>query len=398
MRDIYVRGIGMTDFGLQLDRSLKQLSADSIDLALRDARITRDQIDGIFFGNCLAGLITGQEATRAPVTCVPAGFGGIPIHAVENACASGADALHMAFMAIASGLHDTVLVVGAEKANHVDRQRSFAAYKAGLDVDEDVETTFEAAAGAGTNRTLAVDRHALIARRMMERHGFTSEDFARLCAVGYRNAMANPHAHRRHGPGMRDILEDRITVAPITRLMMCPISDGAAAVVVSADAGDPVDGCRVRIASSRVATRPRLDDPDGRSATWTATRAAYASAGITAADLHFAEVHDASVAYLLLALAEADICPPEQQREWIRAGATALDGRFPVNASGGSLARGHAPGATGVAQVVEVVSQFRGDSGARQIPGDPTVALACVAGGTIRFESAVAAAHVLVRR
>lgn len=398
MRDIFVRGVGMTDFGLQLDRSLKELTAESIGLALEDSGVERKQVDGIFFGNCLAGLVTGQEATRAPVTCIPAGFGEIPIHGIENACASGADALHMAFMAIASGLHQTVLVVGAEKANHVDRQKSFAAYRAGLDVDEDVEKTFEAAPGAGTNRTMAVDRHALIARRLMQRYGFTEEDLATAAAVGYRNAVANPHAHRRHGPGVREILDDRVTVAPITRLMMCPISDGAAAVVVSADPGDEVGGCRVRIASSRVATRSRLDEPDGPSATMTVTRAAFNSAGIEPKDLHFAEVHDASVAYLLLALSESGLCPPEQQRDWIREGVTALDGAFPVNASGGSLARGHAPGGTGVAQVVEVVSQFRNRSHGRQIPGDPSVALALVAGGTIQFESAVGAAHVLVKQ
>jgi acetyl-CoA acetyltransferase len=167
---------------------------------------------------------------------------------------------------------------------------------------------------------------------------------------------------------------------------------------VSAQAGEAIGGCRVRIASSRTATRSRLDDPDGPSATKSATRRAFADAGIKPDDLHFAEVHDASVAYLLLALSESGICPATQQRDWIRAGVTALDGAFPVNASGGSLARGHAPGATGVAQVVEVVSQFRGRSDGRQIPGDPSVALACVAGGTIGFESAVGAAHVLVKQ
>lgn len=398
MRDIYVRGTGMTDFGLQLDSTLKGLTASAIDDALTDAEVERADIDGIFFGNCLAGLVTGQEATRAPVTCIPAGFGEIPIHGIENACASGAGALHLAYLAIASGLHDTVLVVGAEKANHPDRQRSFAAYRAGLDVDEDVATTFQASEGAGTDRTMAVDRHALIARRMMAEHGFTAEDLARLAAVGYANAAANPHAHRRHGPGVEEILSDRVTVAPITRLMMCPISDGAAAVVVSADPGLEVGGCRVRIASSRVATRSRLDDPSGPSAIRSATRRAFADAGIGPKDLHFTEVHDASVAYLLLALSESGICAPTDQRDWIRDGVTALDGAFPVNASGGSLARGHAPGATGVAQVVEIVSQFRGRSGGRQIPGDPSVALACVAGGTIRFESAVGAAHVLVKQ
>jgi acetyl-CoA acyltransferase len=397
VRDIFVRGSGMTRFGLQLDRSLKDLTAESIGLALEDARVDHGEIDGIFFGNCLAGLVTGQEATRAPITCMPAGFGEIPIHAIENACASGADALHMAYMAIASGMHRNVLVVGAEKANHVDRQRSFAAYRGGLDVEEDIEKTFEGGEGFGRNRTVAVDRHALIARRMMADHGMTIEDIAQLAAVGYRNAAANPNAHRGHGPSAQDVLDDRVTTPPITRLMMCPISDGAAAVVVSPDPGSSVGGCRVRIASSRVATRYRLDEVAGPSAIRTATTAAYSDAGIEVADVDFAELHDASVAYLLLALVESGLCPPGDEVSWIRAGVTALDGRLPVNSSGGSLARGHAPGATGVAQIHEVLTQFRGTAEGRQIPGAPSVALACVAGGTIRFETAVAAAHVLVR-
>lgn len=397
MRDIFVRGSGMTRFGLQLDRSLKELTAEAVERALADARTDRKEIDGVFFGNCLAGLVTGQEATRGPITVMPAGFGEIPIHAVEAACASGADALHMAYMAIASGMHDTVLVVGAEKANHADRQKSFAAYRGGLDVDEDIEKTFEAGEGMGTNRTAAVDRHALIARRMMADQGMTVEDIAQLAAVGYRNAAANPDAHRGHGPSAQDVLDDRVTTPPITRLMMCPISDGAAAVVVSADPGPSSDGCRVRVASSRSATRWRLDETDGPSAIRTATTAAYQDAGITVADVQFAELHDASVAYLLLALVESGLCPPGEELAWIREGVTALDGRLPVNSSGGSLARGHAPGATGVAQIHEVVSQFRGTAGGRRIPGDPSVALACVAGGTIRFETAVAAAHILVR-
>jgi acetyl-CoA acyltransferase len=398
VRDIFVRAVGMTRFGLQLDRSLKELTAEAIDRALVDGDVGRDEIEAIFFGNCLAGLVTGQEATRGPVTCIPAGFGGIPIHAVENACASGADALHMAYMAIASGLHHTVLVVGAEKANHEDRQRSFAAYRGGLDVEEDIDATFQTSEGAGQNRTVAVDRHALIARRLMASLGLTVEDLASLSAVGYRNAAANEVAHRRDGSTAEDILSDRITTPPLTRKMMCPISDGAAAAVISADPGEARFGGHIRIAASRGATRSRLDDPDGPSAIRSATQAAYRSAGVEVGDLDFAEVHDASVAYLLLAMQESGICPPGEELRWIRERVTAIDGAFPVNPSGGSLARGHAPGATGVAQICEVVSQFRGTADGRQIPGRPEIALACVAGGTIQFQTAVAAAHILVRQ
>ncbi len=397
MSGIFIRGIGMTQIGLQLDRSLKQMTAEAIALALDDADLERGDIDGLFFGNCLAGLIIGVEATRAPITCLPAGFGEIPIHAIENACATGGDALHMAYMAIASGLHETVLVVGAEKANHEDRQKAFKAMRGGLDPDEDLEKSFELSDGAGENRTLAVDRHALIARRRMAEFGLEIEDLARLCAVNYSNAARNPLAHRRSGPTAEKILADRVVVPPLTRLMMCPISDGAAAVVISAKRGGAKSGGHVRVAASRTATRSRLDDPGGPPAAKSASTRAYSDLGITAADLGCAELHDASVAYLLLAMEDTGICPAEEQLDWIRGGATRIEGHFPINMSGGSLARGHAPGATGVAQICELVSQFRGTSAGRQIPNRPELALACCAGGTIQFETAVASVHVLTR-
>jgi len=225
----------------------------------------------------------------------------------------------------------------------------------------------------------------------------TIRDLAELAAVGYRNAAANPDAHRQSGPSAQDILDDRITTPPITRMMMCPISDGAAALVVSANAGPATGGCRVRVAASRSSTRYALEKDEGPSAITTATAAAYKDAGIVPGDVDFAELHDASIGYLLLALRQSGLCPPGDEAQWIRDEVTAIGGRMPVNPSGGSLARGHAPGATGVAQVCEVVSQFRGRSGGRQISGDPSIALACIAGGTINFETAVGSAHILVR-
>ena len=196
---------------------------------------------------------------------------------------------------VASGLHRTVLALGVEKANHEDRQRTFAAYKAGFDPDEMPEL----APGSGTDRTPLVDRQAQLARDLMERHGLDREALAAIAARSLANAAKNPVAHRRFGATVDDVLAARMVVDPITTLMSSPVSDGAAAAVVTAaDEPRPRD---VRIAASRLATRPPLSRPDGPSATRTAVSAALRDAGVTPDQVDVAELHDASVAYEVIA-------------------------------------------------------------------------------------------------
>lgn len=392
MRDVYVAGTGVTDFGLLLERNLKDLAADATTQALKDASSEVRDIQSVYFGNCLLGMVTGLEANRGAITMMPMGFGRVPYHDIENACATGANAMHMGWLAVASGLHDTVLVVGAEKLNLPDRKRTFAAYDSGFDPEE---PAFEVGEGAGETRTSSVDRQATLAKRIMATFDVDPTHFGRLAAVSHRNGGLNPKAHRKAGWDYDAIMADKVVVSPLTRAMMCPISDGAAAVVLTSRRPEDKDS-RVRLVGSRMASRMAFDDPDGPAAAYTAAQSVYEHAGIGPGEIDVAAVHDASVPYQIMSVRYADLCPPGEERAWIEKGEFSLTGRMPLNTAGGQIARGHPVGATGVAQIAELSDQLRGRAGAMQVD-NPRVALAHIAGGVIRFETAAAGAHILVK-
>jgi acetyl-CoA acyltransferase len=392
MRDVYVIGTGITRFGVQLDRNLKDLAADAVTQALHDAESTVGDMQAVYFGNCLLGAITGLESLRGAVTLMPLGFGRVPIQDVENACATGASAVHLGWLAVAGGLYDTVLVVGAEKLNLADRKKTFAAYSSGFDPEE---PAFEVSKEAGETRTSSVDRQAVLANRIMSDMNLTERHLGLLAAVNHRNASLNPKAHRQTGMSYEQVMSDKLLAGPIRRSMMSPISDGAAALVLSS--AKPVEKARrVKVVGSRIALRMAFDDPDGPTAARTAAYASYEASGFGPEDIDVAEVHDASVAYELMSLRDTGLCPPGEERKWIETGAFAIEGDMPVNTSGGQIARGHPIGATGVAQVAELTHQLRGTAGRMQVSA-PRVALAHIAGGVIRFETAAAGAHILAR-
>lgn len=388
MDNVYIKGVGMTRFGRWLDKSMKDMAREAVADVLADAELDVKDIDTIFFANSLAGLITGQECIRGEVVTFPLGFGSIPIHNVENACASGGNALHLAWMAVASGMCDTALALGVEKANHEDRARTFSAYKSGTDID----AMFATGEGAGTDRTPLVDRQAALAKELMDAKGLTVEGFARIAAKAYQYAALNPMAHRQDGFDLDAVLSSRLVVDPITSLMSSPVSDGAAAVIVSREKGR---GPAIRVAGSALASRPPLGTRTPSSAALATTKALSAGS-VQASDVNIAEVHDASVAYEVIAWGQTGLCPPGDESKWALTGHTALGGAMPVNTSGGLIGRGHALGASGLAQVYELVTQMRGRAGDRQC-GSPRVALAQVGGGVIDWETSVSTAHVLIR-
>ncbi|MDW3214688.1 MAG: thiolase family protein [Ilumatobacteraceae bacterium] len=387
MTDIYIRGTSMTRFGRHLDRSMKDLGAEAVGSVLDNAQMAVGDIESMFFSNSLAGLITGQECIRGEVVAYPLGFGSIPIHNVENACASGGNALHLACMAVRAGMHDTVLALGVEKANHEDKARTFSAYKAGTDVEQ----MFDTGDGAGTDRTPLVDRQAVLAQALFDGAGMTRRGLASIAAKAYAYARLNPSAHRQLDVDVDDVLAARLVVDPITSLMSSPISDGAAAVIVSRHPGP---GVNIRIAGSTLASRPPKGT-DGPSSAALATSQAYEMAGVSPSEVDIAEVHDASAAYEAMAWTACGLCEPGDEERWAIEGHTALGGKLPVNPSGGLIARGHALGASGLAQIHELTLQLRGEAGERQAD-DPRVALAQVGGGVIDWETAVSTAHVLV--
>ncbi|MGH3757477.1 thiolase family protein [Actinophytocola sp.] len=390
MRSAVISGVGMTRFGKHLDRSLKDLGADATQAALADAGVEVGDIRAIFFGNCVAGLITGQEMIRGETVAFPMGFGSIPIHNLENACGTGGNALHLAWLSVASGLCDTALALGVEKLHHPDVSRTFSAYGTGTDI----EAPFATAEGAGETRTPLVDRQAQLAKELMEERGVSLDSLARIAARSLTSAALNPNAHRQFGGTVESVLSARMSVDPITVLMSSPVSDGAAAAVVTARDPGPRD---VRILASRLASRPPLDQPDGPPAARAASLLAYEDAGLGPADVDVAEVHDASVAYEFLAWHDLGLCPPGDEEKWAQTGVTERDGRLPINATGGLVGRGHPLAASGLAQTHDLVRQLRGEAGDLQLASQPRVALAQIGGGVIDWMTSVGTVHILTR-
>lgn len=390
---VVISGVGMSPFGKFLDTSMKELGRVAVDAALKDADVGVKDIQAMVFSNALAGLITGQECIRGEVVGYPLGLAGIPIHNVENACASGGNALHLAWMMVASGMYETVLALGVEKANHVDRQRTFAAYGAGMDVEQG----FATADGAGEERSPFVDRQAKLASTLFDDKGVTMEALARVTSRSLEAAKLNPFAHRRFGASVEDVLNARVVVEPLTVLMSSPVSDGAAAVVVTSRPDAVASARSIDILASRMATRPPQDQPDAPNAVEASAIAAYEQAGLGPQDMDLAEVHDASVAYELMAWGDTGLCQPGDEQRWAMEGVTEAGGAMPVNRSGGLVGRGHALGASGLAQIHDVVGQLRNEAGDLQLDG-PRTGLVQIGGGVVEWLTAASSVHILGKR
>ena len=383
MRDVYVAGVGMTKFAKQPDRSLKDLTAEAVNAAMKDAGQTVGEVQSCYFGNAVAGSITGQEMLAGQFLLRPLGFGGIPVFNVENACASASTAFHLAWQAVATGVHDAVLAVGAEKMTHPDKARSFAAIGGSVDV----ETT---PADRPAGRSFLMDMYAESSLRYMEQTGATRADFARVVVKNQRHGMLNPAAQYGGELTIEQVLAAREIVWPFTLQMCSPISDGAAAALLVSEELVPPGGRVVAVLASVVRSAPA----DGlASVTGLAAGAAYEAAGIGPIDLDCAEVHDAAASAELMIYEQLGLTEPGGGAALIRSGQTTLGGSLPVNTSGGLLARGHPIGATGLAQIVEAVVQLRGTAGDRQVPG-ARLALTQNAGGWHGSDNVASVVHI----
>jgi acetyl-CoA C-acetyltransferase len=362
MRDVSIIGIGQTPVAEHWDKSLRHLAADAVLAAKRDAGI--DRADMLLVGNMLSGELAGQEHLGALIADF-CGLRGAEAYKVEAACASGAAALRVGYMAVAGGLADRVVVVGVEKMT--DEPGEVVTQGLAMAADGDYELP---------HGLSFVAINALLMRRYMHEYGVKREDFGGFAVVAHGNAINNPNA-RFHVPlTLERFARSPMIAEPIGLMDSSSIADGAAAVVLcpteQVRTYRPNGAPSVRICASAVAT-DCLSLHDRRDllrlqAVEHSARKAYAQAGVGPEDIDFFEYHDAFTIMAALSLEASGFAAPGQGTILAREGAIALDGRIPVATMGGLKGRGHPVGATGLYQIVEAVQQLRGQAGPNQLP------------------------------
>ncbi|WP_246398150.1 thiolase family protein [Mycobacterium vicinigordonae] len=387
----------MTAFGKWPQSTIRELAEAAVAEALGDAAMSPDEVGIVFFGNAVAGLMSGQEMIRGQAALRRTGLLGLPIVNVENACASASTALNLAVSSVASGAYDVAIAVGAEKLTDPDKTRAFDAIGSAVDLFE-LDMIRRRVAGDTPvdegKRSFFMDVYASIARDYMRASGATAADFAEVVVKSHYHGALNPKAQYRRRVTAGEVLSSRVVTDPLTLLMCSPIGDGAAAVVVCSPArAARRAGPSVRVRST-VLTSGTERDRDQPGSVERAAVQAYEAAGIGPYDLDVIELHDAAAPAELVAYEELGLCAPGGGPGLLRSGRTRLGGSTVVNPSGGLLSKGHPIGATGCAQIVELADQLRGRCGARQVEG-ARVALAQNAGGYLGADGAAAVITIL---
>jgi acetyl-CoA acetyltransferase len=409
MRDVYVIGVGMFRFGKYLDRTMKDMAAEVVDLVIRDADIKKEDLEFAHVSNGYWGLFEGQHSIKGQVLLFPLGIQKIPITNIENACAGASTAFHLAWMGIASGMYDVGLAMGIEKLANVDKELSLKSFMSSMDVlnfQNQVGMMLSAGDGlavqpppeqgdAGKGRSIFMDMYGVGARWHMSKYGSTQRQLAVISSKNHFHSTLNPLAQIQKDMTVEEVLADKLVSYPLTRPMCAPIGDGAtAAILCSKDYLSKLPNARpVKIRASVLGSGTDRD-LDGEDIGERLSRKAYEIAGIRPEDLDVAEVHDAT-AYGELHQTEAlGFCPMGEGGIFAESGATKLGGTFPVNTSGGLESRGHPIGASGMAQIYEIVTQLRGEAGKRQVQG-ARLGLTENGGGTLGFEEASMTIHIL---
>mgnify|MGYP001302286525 FL=1 len=387
MREVSIIGIGITKFGELWDKSLRQLGLETGLAAISDAGIKSKDIDALYIGNMAAGSTLQQEH----VSALMADYCGltnqnIPATRVEAASASGGLAIRQAYMAIAGGFIDIAVVGGAEKMTDVSDSES--SYTVSMGSDEQ----WESKAGA----TFA-SLHAMMTQSHMQQYGTTREEMSAVSAKNHYHASMNPMAQFPFEINAETVSNSGLVSSPLRMLDCAPNSDGAAAIVLCATEKAKKYGKKsIKIIGSGQASdtlslhhRQHLNQ---MPAIKVAAKRAFKSCGKKVSDIDLIEVHDNFTISEIIALEEIGIFRRGKAAAKILEGETKLGGKIPTNTSGGLKARGHAPGATGIAQIVEVVQQLRGEAGVRQVK-DAKIGMVENHGGT----AATAVIHILER-
>ncbi len=412
MEDIYVVGVGMTPFGRLLEKDIKTLTREATQAALTDAGLVNSDLQAAFFGNASQGHMDGQHMIRGQIALRSMGIGGIPVVNVENACASGSSAFVLAVNHLRSGSGEVALAVGAEKMFSTDRDRMFSVFDSAWDLSRADEIRNELLQlGQGVDvppgstspkpYSVFMDVYAAFARAHMRRFGTTQRQLAAVSAKNHAHSVHNPLSQYRVAYTLEEVLAAPPITYPLTLPMCSPVSDGAAAAIVCTASGLKrlgIDAKRaIKVLASVIQTgTDRGDDDFAQHCTALASRKAYELAGIGPQDVSVAEVHDATAMGEIIQVENLGFCEFGAGGRIAERGETRIGGRIPVNPSGGLESKGHPVGATGIAQVHELVTQLRGEAGARQVQ-DARIALAENGGGLQGIEEAVACITILAR-
>lgn len=412
MTDVYIAGTAMTVFGRHLDRTLHDLAGEALEGALKDAACQLSDIGTAYYSGMTNGPLQGQHAIPGQVVLSKLGVDSIPIFNVENACASGSAAVHLAVQSLKAGSTDVALAIGAEKMNVADRAHAMSLFEAGWDVSraaESYERMVRMGDGVTPPEGSESDKpysrfmgiYGALSRHHMTTWGTTQRQIAAVSAKNHQHSVHNPLSQFRRPFTVEQVLSAPPITYPLTVPMCSPLSDGAAAVIVCTEAGlerigADRDRC-VRIAASvmRSFSRRPLDRPDlhiGRLAAETA----YEMAGLGPDDMHVAEVHDATAMGEIIQTENLGLAAPGEGGPCAERGDFTIGGRIPVNPSGGLESKGHPIGATGLGQLHELVTQLRGEAGDRQVAG-ARHAIQENGGGFVGIEEAAVAIHILTK-
>jgi acetyl-CoA acetyltransferase len=370
MRDTVVIGVGMTRFGQHEERGYVDLGAEAVRAALADAGVGWPEIERAYCGAVapvgpVAGNRVGHEL----------GLSGVPIVNVDNASASGNSAFHLAHLAVATEQCDIALAFGVGKLGRNPIESA----------GQEDELRRHTARAYGNAMTI----FALAARRRMEVYGTTVETFARIAVKSKHYGSLCPTAHIQKPFTLEEVLDARPIADPLTLPMCCPLSDGAAAVVVTTSNVAARIGAAqpIKVLSSLMFGETYQDKQAWGHGAMLAAAAtsAYEATGIGPLDFDIVQLHDATANEELEYYEALQLCGPGEADKLVMDSETGLGGRIPVNTDGGLMSRGHPLGPTGCAQVHEIVTQLRGRAGARQVEGARTGLIQMTGGGEVFF-------------
>ncbi len=361
MRRVAVVGIGKTAFGAFAHRDLRSLALEAISQALTDANVLPAQVEAFYLGNFAGPSFTGQNHLAPYVGLATGLTRGVPCTRIEDACASGGVALFQAWQAVASGALDLVLVGGVEKMTSQPTPKVAEILSGAGDMS-----------GEGRAGATFPALFAMIARRHMHEFGTTREDLAAIAVKNHANGARNPLAQMRKVITLEQALAGKPVADPLTVYDCSLVSDGAAAVVLA-----PLDRAReftsrfsvirgIAQTSDGVALDAK-DDITFFSAVRSAGKCAYEMAGLGPRDIQFAELHDCFTIAEAIASEDLGFTGRGEGGRFASAGCSAINGRLPINTSGGLKSKGHPVGATGTGQICDVIQQLRGDAGDRQV-------------------------------